>query len=86
MFSKEFLELLTQIIKSWQVIAVTVALVIYMYIVSYVSRSYHHPRVKKVKAPKAKKAEAAAAATGPEETQSSDSGDSNEELGLEEQA
>jgi flagellar biosynthesis/type III secretory pathway M-ring protein FliF/YscJ len=84
MFSKEFFELFTQIIKSWQVIAVSVVLIVYLYIVSYVSRSYHRPRVKKAKAPKVKKAEAAAA-KGPEETKSSESGNTNEELGLEEQ-
>jgi len=44
MFSKELSELLIQVIKSWQVIAVTVALVLYMYLVSYAARRYHRPR------------------------------------------
>ena len=80
MFSKEFLELLTEILKSWQVITITVVLIIYMYIVSYVSRTHRRPMaVKKEKIAK-KKAELASA--GPEETESS--ADSNEELGLEE--
>ena len=82
MFSKEFFELLGQIIKSWQVIAVTVALVIYMYIVSYVSRSYHRPRVKKISFRRRKQKVEAAPQAGPEETESSNN--SNDELGLEE--
>ncbi|MDR1868425.1 MAG: hypothetical protein LBQ82_00395 [Treponema sp.] len=81
MFSKEFLELFMQLIKSWQVLVVTVGLVIYVYLVSYVARSYHRPRVKKVKKTKAKKAEPVQEA-GPEETEAS--GNSNDELGLEE--
>jgi len=81
-FSKEFFELLTEILKSWQVIAITVVLVIYMYIVSYVARKHRRPiAIKKVKI--AKKEKAAPAAAGPEETESSL--DSNDELGLEEQ-
>jgi len=80
MFTKEFFELLTQIIKSWQVIAVSVALILYLNIVSYVSRGYHPPRRKKVKI-KSKKA-APAPAEGPEESASGSN--SNDELGLEE--
>jgi hypothetical protein len=79
MFSSEFFELLKDIVKSWQVIAVTIVLALYLYIVSYVSRTYHRPRmVKKVKV-KTKKAEPVAE-SGPEEIES----DSNDELGLEE--
>ena len=80
MFSKEFLELFMQLIKSWQVLVVTVGLVIYVYLVSYVARSYHRPRVKKTKV-KIKKA-APVQEAGPEETEAS--GNSNDELGLEE--
>ncbi|MCL2244597.1 MAG: RNA polymerase I-specific transcription initiation factor RRN3 family protein [Treponema sp.] len=81
MFSKEFLELLTDILKSWQVIAITIVLAIYMYIVSYVSRAHHRPMsVKKVKT--SAKKEKVEQAPGPEETESSL--DSNDELGLEE--
>ena len=58
MFSGNYFELLKQLLKSWQVIAVTVALIFYMYIVAYVSRSYHRKRVKKVRIKvKKKKAE-----------------------------
>jgi len=82
MFSNDFLELLKQLIKSWQVIAVTVALVIYIYIVSYVARSYHRPRVaKKITFKKAKKVKPVPS-QGPEETESGSN--TNDELGLEE--
>jgi len=57
MFSKEMVELFIQVIHSWQVIAVTIALVLYMYLVGYVARRYHHPRsVSKSKPKKVKSA------------------------------
>jgi hypothetical protein len=60
MFSKELTELLFQVIKSWQVIAVSVALILYMSLVSYVSRAHHKPAsVSKTKPKKQKKAKAA---------------------------
>jgi hypothetical protein len=43
MFHRELLELLFQVVKSWQVIAVTVALVLYMSLVGYAARTYHRP-------------------------------------------
>jgi hypothetical protein len=79
MFSKEFIDLLTQVIKSWQVIAVAIVFILYVKIVSYVGRGYHIPKRKKVKVKK-EKAEPVPAA-GPEE---SGDGSSNDELGLEE--
>ena len=83
MFSNDFFELLKQLLKSWQVIAVTVALVLYMYIVSFVARSYHRPRVsKRIAFKKPKKAEPVSS-EGPEETESEH--DTNDELGLEEE-
>jgi hypothetical protein len=84
MFSKEFLELLTEIVKSWQVIAVTVALFIYLRIISSVAKAYRRPKFKIAKPAKmAKAAEPAIHEAGPEEI--SGGGDSNEELGLEEE-
>jgi len=80
MFSKEFIDLLTQVIKSWQVIAVAIVFILYVKIVSYVGRGYHVPKRKRIKTPKKEKAEPAPAA-GPEE---SGGGGSNDELGLEE--
>jgi hypothetical protein len=55
MFSPELKELLIQVIRSWQVIAVSVALVLYIYLVKYVSRTYHRPRMSKSKPRRAKK-------------------------------
>ena len=81
MFPKELMDLLFQVIKSWQVLAVTVVLVAYMFLVSYVARRYHRPRsVSRVKPQKTKAA--AVLKAGPTET--SDKTDSNEALGLEE--
>ena len=44
MFSEELKTLLFQVITSWQVIAVTVVLILYFFLVSYVARLYHSPR------------------------------------------
>jgi len=44
MFTKEFFEFLGKIITSWQVIVVSVVLVIYFSLVSYVARIHHHRR------------------------------------------
>jgi hypothetical protein len=41
MFKPEIIRLFAGVITSWQVIAVTIALVLYFMLVSYVSRSYH---------------------------------------------
>jgi len=77
------IDLLKQVLVSWQVLAVTVAIVIYFFIVSYASRS-HRRRSKPAKKPKVKKAKEApaAAAAGPETTES----DANhvDDLGIEE--
>jgi hypothetical protein len=81
MFTKEFYELLMQIIKSWQVIAAAIVIFLYLKIVSYASKSYHPPRAKKIKVKKEKKAAPAAEASGKGGAPASDS---NAELGLEE--
>jgi hypothetical protein len=64
MFSKELTELLFQVIKSWQVIAVSVVLIIYMSLVNYVIRTHHKPasvsRIKPKKKAKVEKPDAAA--------------------------
>jgi hypothetical protein len=44
MFSGELISLLKQVISSWQVIAVSGALVLYLFLVSYVARTYKRPR------------------------------------------
>jgi hypothetical protein len=74
--SKELFDLVIQVIKSWQVLAVTGALILYIFLVSYVARLHHRPRQSFKKAQKTKAASEAAAA--PEET-------SDDELGLEEE-
>jgi hypothetical protein len=54
MFSGDIRRLLIQVISSWQVIAVTVVLVIYIFIINYVARTYNrNPRVPLI--PKGKK-------------------------------
>ncbi|MDR0502246.1 MAG: hypothetical protein LBH16_02880 [Treponema sp.] len=76
MFSVEIIEMLKQVITSWQVIAVTIGIILYLNIVFYTARSYHRPKVKKEKVKKQKPEPEAV----PEEIES----DSNDELGLEE--
>jgi hypothetical protein len=44
MFSGELASLLKEVVTSWQVIAVSVALVLYMFLVAYVARTYKRPR------------------------------------------
>ena len=41
MFNAEVRRMLVEVISSWQVLAVCVVLVIYMFIVNYVARIYH---------------------------------------------
>jgi len=76
--------LLFRVITSWEVIAVTVALVLYLTFVGYVARSYRRPRfVSKSKVKRSRKAAIATAKSTPEEA--SDSSDTNEALGLQEE-
>jgi len=56
MFNVEIKKLLVQVISSWQVLAVTGVLVVYISLVNYVARLYHRhhrpivmPRIKKLK-------------------------------------
>ena len=84
MFSSEFFEVLKQILGSWQVIAVSVALIVYLYIVSYTARGYRTKRVKKagIKLKKVKSKSVITEDYGPEEAESKTN--INDELGLEE--
>jgi heme/copper-type cytochrome/quinol oxidase subunit 2 len=43
-FSEELSNLIIRVITSWQVIVVTVVLILYFMLVSYVSRLRHHSR------------------------------------------
>jgi hypothetical protein len=55
MFSDELMGLLPYVLKSWQVIAVTIAFVLCVSFANYVARLYHRPRsVSKSRAKKAK--------------------------------
>ena len=69
------------VVKSWQVLAVTLVLILYMYLVTYVARTYHRPhfvsraKPKRVKPPpkeKKEKKEKAEKTEGPIETESED--------------
>jgi hypothetical protein len=54
MFEGEVFQLMRQVITSWQVIAVSIALILFMNLVFYTARAYHRPRVKKIKVKKQK--------------------------------
>ena len=53
MFTDEIRKLLVEVITSWQVIAVTVILILYVFLINYVGRTHHrrykHPRMPKMK-------------------------------------
>jgi hypothetical protein len=55
MFSKEFLSIVINVISSWQVIIVTIVIILYVSLVSYAAQSYRRPRSASVFKPKAKK-------------------------------
>jgi len=81
------MQLLIKVITSWQVIAITVALVLYIYIVSYVARGRHyqwHKAARKAKVKMKKKKKAAPVVAGPDEVAPSPNASINDELGLEE--
>jgi heme/copper-type cytochrome/quinol oxidase subunit 2 len=79
MFSKEIRDMLFQVITSWQVIAVSVGVILYFFLVSYVARFNHQHRTpRSVNATKSKNVSSAPAITSDEEI------DTNDELGLEE--
>jgi cell division protein FtsW (lipid II flippase) len=72
------LGLIKQVVLSWQVIAVTVILIVYLSLVFYVARLYHRPRFRSFSAPKKNKKSAQSAA--PVQV----TGDEEEDLSLEE--
>ena len=58
MFSEELKNLLIQVIKSWQVIAVSIVLVLYISLVNYAARAHKKPAfVSKLKPKKKEKKE-----------------------------
>jgi len=82
MVSGDFFSLFLEVVKSWQVIVITIVLILFVFLINHVSRSYHRPKSiskskpKKVKTEKQKK-------TGKDEPAASDN--SNEALGLSEE-
>ncbi|MDR2096033.1 MAG: hypothetical protein LBP76_11035 [Treponema sp.] len=56
MFSEQLKNLIFRVVSSWQVIAVSISLILYFLLVSYVGRTYHRPRIApiipKIKKPK----------------------------------
>ena len=63
MFPQDIGSVLKQVIASWQVIFITLAFILFVFIVNYISRDYHRPRVKKHSIKKKKAAPAPAAET-----------------------
>jgi len=80
MFNAEIRKLLVQVISSWQVLAVTGVLVLYIFLVNYVARLYHR-RNRAIVMPKIKKKKTGAA----EEHDASLPPSDSEELNLEEE-
>jgi hypothetical protein len=80
LFSSELFLLIKQVVLSWQVIGVTVVLIVYLTLVFYVARLYNRPRRYGFSAPKKAKKSAKAAPTGPVQV----TGDEEEDLSLEE--
>jgi hypothetical protein len=64
MSSIELGDLLFQVIKSWQVIAVSIALILYMSLVGYAARAHHKPASVSKTRPKKKKKEKEAKEAG----------------------
>jgi len=80
MFNEEVRRMLVQVISSWQVLAATVVLVLYVFLVNYVARLYRRPgRPRRFSLPLPKRKRKAAAAEASPITPSE-----NDELDLEE--
>jgi len=77
MFNGEIRKLLIKVISSWQVIAATLVLVVYFYLIKYVAKVYHKKRPRRQAKRKAKPETANAAGGGAGDTVI-------DELGLEE--
>jgi len=54
MFSEELTKVILQVLKSWQVLVITVVLIFYIYLVKYVARRYHRPHFVSKSKPKPK--------------------------------
>jgi cell division protein FtsW (lipid II flippase) len=83
MTSKELMALLIQIITSWQVIAVTVVVFLYFFLVSYVAKVYRRSRASMFPSAKTKRKKEKSAPAESDEAGTGESAD--DELGLEEE-
>jgi len=85
MQSLTVIELLKQVVTSWQVIAVTIAIILYLQLVFLVTRKRRNPaKIHKMSAKQTKaKSKPVPAASAPEEAGAGKN--ANEELGLEEE-
>ena len=81
MFSKEFLSLALKVISSWQVIMVTIVIILYISLVNYTTRTYRKHRAASILKPKAKKKKPDTHVSNTPEDIADDT--TNEELGLE---
>lgn len=70
MFSSEVIRLILSVLASWEVISVTLAVIVYLFLVFYVARLNRRPR--RAAAPKQKKAAKKDAAPEPVEVEVSD--------------
>jgi len=82
MFNSEVRNLLIQVITSWQVLAVTVVLIIYVFLVNHVAKLYHRRRIPPMIMPKIKKQKPE---NGDESDDNAASGSESEDMELEEE-
>ncbi|MCL2808460.1 MAG: hypothetical protein FWD24_00180 [Treponema sp.] len=76
-------DIIKQVLSSWQVIVITIVILLYIKIINHVSRRYHRPRaMKKIKIGIFKKKDKTTASTDSEDILPGSS--SNDDLGLEE--
>jgi hypothetical protein len=82
MYPGGLFSLIKDVISSWEVLAVTLAMFLFLKIIFYVSASYRRPiKIKKLIPKKKPKTEPAA---NPDEIHEEGGGSANQELGLEE--
>ena len=83
MESLSVFDVIKQVLSSWQVIVITIAVFLYIQIINHVSRRYHRPRpMKKIKIGLFKKKDKKAVSIEAEDSLPGSS--SNDDLGLEE--
>ena len=80
MFSEELMSLLLKVISSWQVIAITVFIALYIYLVSFVAQVYRRSRFSSLSPRRWKKKDNSAGSMPHASGQSDD--EINDELGL----